>query len=48
VKPPFEPAELDIDVESMLSTRTGDDRYPGDSVAVPAPAWTSPGSSGRR
>jgi pimeloyl-ACP methyl ester carboxylesterase len=37
VKPPFVPEHLDIFVESMLSTRIGDDHYPGDSVA--APEW---------
>src|SRR5262249_9818567 len=36
VKPPFVPAELDIYVESMLSTRTGDDHYPGTSTEVTA------------
>ena len=45
VKPPFVPEHLDIFVESMLSTRIGDDHYPGD--AVPAQAW--PGmTSGQR
>ena len=29
VKPPFVPAELDVFVESMLSTRVGDSHYPG-------------------
>jgi pimeloyl-ACP methyl ester carboxylesterase len=33
VKPPFAPAELDIFVESMLSTRTGDDHWGGSRVA---------------
>ena len=35
VKPPFVPEHLDIFVESMLSTRIGDDHYPGDSRAIP-------------
>ena len=34
VKPPHVPEHLDIFVESMLSTRVGDDYYPGDSTAV--------------
>ena len=34
VKPPFVPAELDIFIESMLSTRVGDDHYPGTSRQV--------------
>ncbi len=33
VKPPFVPEHEDIYVESMLSTRTGDGHYPGDSRA---------------
>jgi pimeloyl-ACP methyl ester carboxylesterase len=46
VKPPFVPAELDIFVESMLSTRVGDDHYPGTSR--PASAWPgfAPGDRG--
>ena len=46
VKPPFVPAELDIFVESMLSTRVGDDHYPG--TPGPAAAWPgfSPGDRG--
>jgi pimeloyl-ACP methyl ester carboxylesterase len=46
VKPPFEPAELDIFVESMLSTRTGDDHYPGTSRQVPAWPGFAPGDRG--
>jgi pimeloyl-ACP methyl ester carboxylesterase len=46
VKPPFVPAELDIFVESMLSTRTGDDHYPGTSVAVSAWPGFAPGDRG--
>lgn len=37
VKPPFQPEHEDIYVESMLSTRTGDDHYPGDSR--PTDVW---------
>jgi pimeloyl-ACP methyl ester carboxylesterase len=48
VKPPFapSPAELDIYVESMLSTRLGNDHYPGTSVAVPAWPGLAPGDRG--
>jgi len=35
VKPPYVPEHLDIFVESMLSTRLGDDYYPGTSRPVP-------------
>ena len=46
VKPPFVPDHLDIFVESMLSTRIGDDHYPGDSR--PAAGWPgiAPGDRG--
>ena len=46
VKPPHVPEHLDIFVESMLSTRVGDDNYPGDSR--PADAWPgfAPGDRG--
>jgi pimeloyl-ACP methyl ester carboxylesterase len=46
VKPPFVPEDLDILVESMLSTRVGDDHYPG--TARPVPAWPgfAPGDRG--
>jgi pimeloyl-ACP methyl ester carboxylesterase len=46
VKPPFVPGHLDIFVESMLSTRLGDDHYPGDSR--PASGWPgiAPGDRG--
>lgn len=37
VKPPFVPAMEDVFVESMLSTRLGDDHYPGDSR--PSDGW---------
>jgi pimeloyl-ACP methyl ester carboxylesterase len=46
VKPPFVPAELDIFVESMLSTRTGDDHYPGTARQVPAWPGIAPGDRG--
>ncbi|MPZ82610.1 MAG: alpha/beta fold hydrolase [Actinophytocola sp.] len=46
VKPPFEPEHADMFVESMLSTRIGDDHYPGD--LTPAEGWpgVAPGRSG--
>jgi len=37
VKPPFVPEHEDIYVSSMLSTRIGEDHYPGD--ATPSEAW---------
>jgi pimeloyl-ACP methyl ester carboxylesterase len=37
VKPPFVPAQEDIYVASMLSTRTGENHYPGD--LRPTEAW---------
>jgi len=46
VKPPFVPAELDIFVESMLSTRTGDDHYPGTSRQAAAWPGFAPGDRG--
>jgi len=46
VKPPFVPAELDIFVESMLSTRVGDDHYPGTSRQVAAWPGFAPGDRG--
>ena len=46
VKPPFVPAELDIFVESMLSTRTGDNHYPGTSSQVPDWPGFVPGDRG--
>lgn len=45
VKPPFVPEHEDIYVESMLSTRIGDDHYPGDSV--PAADWPGAAAGGR-
>lgn len=46
VKPPFEPEHADMFVESMLSTRVGDEHYPGD--LVPSEGWpgVAPGRSG--
>ena len=46
VKPPHVPEHLDIFVESMLSTRVGEDYYPGDSR--PAAGWPgfAPGERG--
>src|SRR6201997_4942077 len=46
VKPPFVPAELDVFVESMLSTRVGDDHYPGTSRQVSAWPGFAPGDRG--
>ena len=46
VKPPFVPAEADIFVESMLSTRIGDDHYPGTSVQSSAWPGFAPGDRG--
>ena len=46
VKPPFVPEHLDIFVESMLSTRTGDDHYPGNSPQVPDWPGFAPGDRG--
>ncbi|HEX3714526.1 MAG TPA: alpha/beta hydrolase [Trebonia sp.] len=46
VKPPFVPAETDIFVESMLSTRVGDDHYPGTSRPVTAWPGFAPGDRG--
>ncbi len=46
VKPPFVPEHLDIFVESMLSTRIGDDHYPGDSVLTQAWPGMTAGTRG--
>ncbi|GAA4203942.1 alpha/beta fold hydrolase [Actinocatenispora rupis] len=46
VKPPHVPAHLDMLVASMLSTRTGDDHYPGDSVPTEVWPGIAPGSRG--
>jgi pimeloyl-ACP methyl ester carboxylesterase len=45
VKPPFVPEHEDIFVESMLSTRIGEDHYPGDSV--PSDVWPGAAAGGR-
>ncbi|OLF15519.1 alpha/beta fold hydrolase [Actinophytocola xanthii] len=45
VKPPLRPADLEVLVESMLSTRTGEDHYPGDLVA--ARDWPGVAAGGR-
>jgi pimeloyl-ACP methyl ester carboxylesterase len=46
VKPPFADPDEDEHVESMLTTATGEDNYPGD--AVPSPVWPglAPGTRG--
>ena len=46
VKPPHVPEHVDILVESMLSTRIGDDHYPGTSRAVDAWPGLAPGDRG--
>jgi pimeloyl-ACP methyl ester carboxylesterase len=46
VKPPCVPAHLDMFVESMLSTRTGEDHYPGTSVPVDGWPGIAPGDRG--
>jgi len=46
VKPPYVPVHLDIFVESMLSTRVGDDHYPGTSRAVASWPGLAPGDRG--
>ena len=46
VKPPCVPEHLDILVESMLSTRIGDDHYPGTSRLVDAWPGFAPGDLG--
>ena len=46
VKPPHVPEHLDIFVESMLSTRTGEQWYPGDSRPVDAWPGFAPGDRG--
>jgi pimeloyl-ACP methyl ester carboxylesterase len=46
VKPPCVPEHLDLLVESMLSTRTGDDHYPGTSVATDVWPGFAPGDRG--
>ncbi|MFJ6559274.1 alpha/beta fold hydrolase [Streptomyces sp. NPDC091412] len=48
VKPPWRPEgeHEDAYVDSMLTTRTGDDHYPGDSVASTAWPGVAPGTRG--
>jgi pimeloyl-ACP methyl ester carboxylesterase len=46
VKPPHVPEHLDIFVESMLSTRVGDDHYPGTSRTVDSWPGLAPGDRG--
>jgi pimeloyl-ACP methyl ester carboxylesterase len=46
VKPPFVPEHTDLFVESMLSTRTGEDHYPGDLVTTDAWPGVAPGTRG--
>src|ERR1700744_4665979 len=46
VKPPFVPEHLDIFVESMLSTRIGENHYPGDTCTVAAWPGIAPGDHG--
>ncbi|AQW56289.1 alpha/beta fold hydrolase [Stenotrophomonas sp. NPDC087984] len=46
LKPPWRSGHEDAYVEAMLTTRTGDDHYPGDSVASPAWPGVAPGTRG--
>jgi pimeloyl-ACP methyl ester carboxylesterase len=46
VKPPHVPEPLEVFVESMLSTRLGDDHYPGTSRPVDAWPGFAPGDRG--
>ena len=46
VKPPCVPEHLDMLVESMLSTRTGDDHYPGTAATTDAWPGIAPGGRG--
>lgn len=46
VKPPLRPEHEDAYVDSMLTTRTGDDHYPGDSTASAAWPGIAPGTRG--
>jgi pimeloyl-ACP methyl ester carboxylesterase len=46
VKPPHVPDLADVYVESMLSTRVGDDNYPGDVVTTDAWPGVAPGKHG--
>ncbi|MFJ9824833.1 alpha/beta fold hydrolase [Streptomyces sp. NPDC101160] len=45
-KPPWRPEHEDAYVESMLTTRVGDDHYPGDSTASAAWPGIAPGTRG--
>lgn len=46
VKPPFQPEHADQFVESMLTTRVGEDHYPGDPVTTEAWPGVAPGTRG--
>lgn len=46
VKPPAKPEPLDVLVESMLSTRVGDDHYPGTATTTDAWPGMAPGDRG--
>jgi pimeloyl-ACP methyl ester carboxylesterase len=46
VKPPCVPEHLDMLVESMLSTRTGDDHYPGTTATTDVWPGIAPGDRG--
>ncbi|GLY65346.1 alpha/beta fold hydrolase [Amycolatopsis taiwanensis] len=46
VKPPCVPEHLDLLVDSMLSTRTGDDHYPGTVTTTDSWPGTVPGARG--
>ncbi|TCO50680.1 alpha/beta hydrolase [Actinocrispum wychmicini] len=46
VKPPFQPTDADLFVDSILSTRVGEDNYPGDTVPTDAWPGVAPGPRG--
>lgn len=46
VKPPFQPDDTDLLVESLLSTRVGDDHYPGEIITTDAWPGVAPGRRG--
>ncbi|MFC0599886.1 alpha/beta fold hydrolase [Streptomyces palmae] len=46
VKPPLRPAHEDAYVDAMLTTRTGEDHYPGDSAGSEAWPGVAPGGRG--
>jgi pimeloyl-ACP methyl ester carboxylesterase len=46
VKPPFQPERMDMLLDSMFSTRIGDDHYPGDLVAADGWPGVAPGARG--